>query len=73
MGWSATAGGVAPWVYKQVSKHSFLMKTCGGSWLSSIRYARVANRLIEAQERDYWGADEEQLEALRRAGEDEDL
>ena len=36
--------------------------------------SRVANRLIEAQERDYWGADEEQLEALRRAGEDlEDL
>jgi magnesium chelatase subunit H len=32
--------------------------------------ARLANRLIEAHERNYWTPDEETLEALRRAGEE---
>ena len=76
MGWSATAGGVAPWVYKQVSETFILDEAMRRrlAALNPVAASRVANRLIEAQERDYWGADEEQLEALRRAGEDlEDL
>ena len=76
MGWSATAGGVAPWVYKQVSETFILDEDMRRrlAELNPVAASRVANRLIEAQERDYWGADEEQLEALRRAGEDlEDL
>ena len=76
MGWSATAGGVAPWVYKQVSETFILDEDMRRrlAQLNPVAASRVANRLIEAQERDYWGADEEQLEALRRAGEDlEDL
>ena len=76
MGWSATAGGVAPWVYKQVSETFILDEAMRRrlAELNPVAASRVANRLIEAQERDYWGADEEQLEALRRAGEDlEDL
>jgi magnesium chelatase subunit H len=32
--------------------------------------AKVANRLLEAHERQYWEPDAETLEALRRAGED---
>ena len=31
--------------------------------------AKIANRLIEAQERRYWSPDPATLEALRRAGE----
>jgi magnesium chelatase subunit H len=76
MGWSATAGGVAPWVYKQASETFILDEDMRRrlAELNPVAASRVANRLIEAQERDYWGADEEQLEALRRAGEDlEDL
>jgi magnesium chelatase subunit H len=76
MGWSATAGGVAPWVYKQVSETFILDEDMRRrlAELNPVAASRVANRLIEAQERDYWGADEEKLEALRRAGEDlEDL
>jgi len=34
--------------------------------------ARVANRLLEAQERNYWDPDEASLNALREAGEDLD-
>ena len=72
MGWSATAGGVAPWVYKQVSETFILDEEMRRrlAELNPVAASRVANRLIEAQERDYWGTDEEQLEALRRAGED---
>ena len=32
--------------------------------------ARLANRLIEAHERDYWAPDEETLAALRKAGDE---
>ncbi len=32
--------------------------------------AKLANRLIEAHERQYWSPDAETLEALRRAGEE---
>jgi magnesium chelatase subunit H len=35
-----------------------------------VSAARLANRLIEAQEREYWGADEDSIDALKRAGED---
>ena len=72
MGWSATAGGVAPWVYQQISETFILDDDMRRrlAELNPVAASRVANRLIEAQERDYWGADEESLEALRRAGED---
>jgi magnesium chelatase subunit H len=32
--------------------------------------ARVANRLLEAHERNYWSPDESVLETLRNAGEE---
>ncbi|MEL7201131.1 MAG: hypothetical protein AAGK25_05955, partial [Pseudomonadota bacterium] len=34
--------------------------------------AKVANRLLEASDRNYWSPDAETLEALQRAGEDLD-
>jgi magnesium chelatase subunit H len=38
--------------------------------LNPTSAAKLANRLIEATERNYWSPDEETLEALRRAGEE---
>jgi magnesium chelatase subunit H len=38
--------------------------------LNPTASAKVANRLIEAHERNYWSPDEATLEALRRAGEE---
>ena len=40
------------------------------SALNPVASARVAHRLIEAHERDYWQPDEETLEALQRAGDE---
>ena len=36
--------------------------------LNPVASTRVANRLIEAHERNYWSPDPETLEALRDAG-----
>jgi len=72
MGWSATTGDVAPWVYQQLSETFVLDDEMRRrlAELNPVSAARLANRLIEAQEREYWGADDESIDALRRAGED---
>ena len=72
MGWSATTGDVAPWVYQQLSETFVLDEDMRRrlAELNPVSAARLANRLIEAQERDYWGADKDSIDALRRAGED---
>ena len=72
MGWSATTGDVAPWVYQQLSETFVLDEDMRRrlAELNPVSAARLANRLIEAQEREYWGADEESIDALKRAGED---
>ena len=72
MGWSATTGDVAPWVYQQLSETFVLDDDMRRrlAELNPVSAARLANRLIEAQEREYWGADDESIDALRRAGED---
>jgi magnesium chelatase subunit H len=38
--------------------------------LNPTASAKIANRLIEAHERNYWSPDPEMLESLRRAGEE---
>jgi magnesium chelatase subunit H len=38
--------------------------------LNPTASAKVANRLLEAHERNYWTPDDATLEALRRAGEE---
>ena len=38
--------------------------------LNPAASAKVANRLLEAHERDYWSPDPQTLEALERAGEE---
>ena len=70
MGWSATTGHVAPWVYQQLTQ-TFMLDAEMRERLSRLNptaSARVANRLLEASERNYWTPDEEVLAALRRAG-----
>jgi len=70
MGWSATTGHVAPWVYQQLTQ-TFMLDAEMRERLARLNptaSARVANRLLEASERNYWTPDEEVLAALRRAG-----
>ena len=72
MGWSATTGQVQPWVYKQLSE-TFMLDPAMRERLAKLNptaSARVANRLIEASERNYWQPDAETLQALRQASEE---
>jgi magnesium chelatase subunit H len=72
VGWSATTGQVAPWVYQSLSE-AFVLDDAMRERLASlnpIASARVANRLLEAHARQYWSPDEATLDALRKAGEE---
>ncbi len=72
MGWSATTGQVQPWVYSQVSE-TFLLDPEMRRRLAELNpkaLAKVADRLLEAHDRQYWSPDESTLEALRQAGEE---
>ena len=72
MGWSATTGQVQPWVYKQLTETFMLDPEMRDrlARLNPTASARVANRLIEASERNYWQPDAATLDALRRVGEE---
>ncbi|HTW27473.1 MAG TPA: magnesium chelatase subunit H [Acetobacteraceae bacterium] len=72
LGWSATTGQVAPWVYQTLAE-TYLLDAAMRDRLVRLNpaaSARIANRLLEAQERRYWSPDAATLESLRRAGED---
>ena len=72
MGWSATTGQVAPWVYQQISE-TFVLDPAMRERLSRLNpksSARVANRLLEACDRQLWHPDEETLAALHAASND---
>jgi magnesium chelatase subunit H len=72
MGWSATTGQVDPWVYQQVTQ-TYLLDDAMRQRLAELNpaaSAKLANRLIEAHERNYWSPDPDMLEALRRAGDE---
>ena len=70
LGWSATTGQVEPWIYQEISAVFVLDPEMRDriATLNPIASARLANRLIEAHERDYWAPDAETLAALRDAG-----
>ncbi len=72
LGWSATTGKVAPWVYERISETFVLDPQMRDrmAQLNPAACAKIANRLLEAHTRHYWTPDEEMLEALRQAGED---
>jgi magnesium chelatase subunit H len=72
MGWSATTGQVDPWVYQRLSE-TFVLDDEMRRRLAALNpqaSARMANRLLEAHERNYWQPDEATLAALQ-AGADE--
>jgi magnesium chelatase subunit H len=72
MGWSATTGQVQPWVYQQLTQTFMLDPTMRDrlARLNPTASAKVANRLLEAHQRNYWQPDDATLAALRRAGEE---
>jgi magnesium chelatase subunit H len=72
MGWSATTGEVQPWVYQQITQ-TFILDPQMRARLAKLNptaSTKVANRLLEASERNYWQPDEKTLAALRAAGEE---
>ncbi|WP_432199715.1 magnesium chelatase subunit H [Erythrobacter sp. W53] len=72
MGWSATTGSVSPWVYQKISE-TFVLDDEMRARLAQLNpksSARVAERLLEATERDLWTPDEETLAALKAASND---
>jgi magnesium chelatase subunit H len=72
MGWSATTGQVAPWIYQQIAQ-TFLSDPAMYERLAALNLgatAKVAHRLLEACERKYWEPDGSTLELLQRANDD---
>ncbi len=72
LGWSATTGQVQPWVYQQLTQ-TFMLDPEMRDRLAKLNpsaSAKVANRLLEASERQFWKPDAQTLAALRRAGEE---
>ena len=72
MGWSATTGQVAPWIYQQISE-TYVLDDAMRLRLAELNpksSARVANRLLEAHDRNYWSPDAATLAALRAASDD---
>jgi magnesium chelatase subunit H len=72
MGWSATTGQVAPWVYQQFTE-TYVLDEQMRKRLSDLNpkaAAKVVHRLIEAHRRDFWQPDDATREALERAGEE---
>ncbi|PZN97174.1 MAG: magnesium chelatase subunit H [Alphaproteobacteria bacterium] len=69
MGWSATTGEVDPWVYQRITEAYVLDETMRNriAEMNPRAAAKVANRLIEASERNYWSPDAATLAALYAA------
>ncbi len=69
VGWSATTGEVEPWVYQRLSETFVLDETMRARLAEMNPQAsmRMANRLLEASDRDYWAPDEATLAALQEA------
>jgi magnesium chelatase subunit H len=72
VGWSATTGQVQPWIYQQIAQTYVLDEQMRDrlAALNPTASAKIAGRLIEAQERNYWAPDDATLAALRSASED---
>ncbi|MEM6888190.1 MAG: magnesium chelatase subunit H [Pseudomonadota bacterium] len=69
LGWSATTGQVEPWVYQRISE-TFVLDTDMRRRLADLNpkaSSRMANRLLEAHDRQYWSPDAETLAALQDA------
>ncbi|WP_106161579.1 cobaltochelatase subunit CobN [Hasllibacter halocynthiae] len=69
MGWSATTGEVEPWVYQRLSE-TYLLDDAMRERLAALNpvaAGRMANRLLEASDREYWAPDADTLAALQGA------
>ena len=68
LGWSATTGQVDPDLYDQLSETFVLDEEMRRKLveLNPKASLRVANRLLEAHERDYLQPDQDTLDALRK-------
>ena len=69
MGWSATTGQVDDWVYQRISE-TFVLDDEMRQRLADLNptaSSRMANRLLEASDRNYWAPDADTLAALQDA------
>ena len=72
MGWSATTQAVDPWVYQRLSE-TFVLDEAMRRRLADLNpqaSARMANRLLEASDRNYWQPDAATLAALQGAADE---
>jgi len=71
-GWSATAGAVEGWVYQGVAETYLLDEDMRNRMakLNPHAAAAMTRRLLEANSRGFWDADEATLEALREVYDD---
>ena len=68
-GWSATTGQVDSWVYQRISETYVLDETMRQriAEMNPRAAAKIANRLIEAADRNFWQPDAETMAALQAA------
>ena len=72
LGWSATTGAVEPWVYQRISE-TFVLDEAMRRRLADLNpkaSARMAGRLLEASERQFWAPDPDTLAALQDAADE---
>ncbi len=72
MGWSATTGHVDPWVYQRLSE-TFVLDEAMRRRLAELNpeaSSRMAGRLLEASDRNYWQPDAATLAALQNAADE---
>ena len=72
VGWSATTGEVAPWVYQKITE-TFVLDPAMRDRLARLHppaAAKLAAPLMEAQARNYWTPDAATLRALQEAGDE---
>ncbi|MDT8857900.1 magnesium chelatase subunit H [Paracoccaceae bacterium Fryx2] len=72
LGWSATTQAVDPWVYQRLSE-TFVLDEAMRKRLADLNpeaSARMAGRLLEASERNYWQPDAATLAALQGAADE---
>lgn len=68
-GWSATTGQVDPWVYQRITE-TYVLDDAMRQRIAEMNpraAAKIANRLIEAADRQFWQPDAETLAALYAA------
>ena len=72
LGWSATTAQVDPWVYQRLSE-TFVLDAAMRRRLAALNPEasnRMAQRLLEASDRNYWQPDADTLAALQRAADE---